>query len=151
MLILSIASVSFVFLIAVGLYLRAAPLFNEHSLFSLFSGSEWAPSKNRFGFYPFIMGTLWVTLIAIVVALPLCLLTAIYLTEYAKPGVRKVMLPLMNILAGIPPVIYDEWGIFFDVHSVREYDAPHITDHSNGHNSLTCGVVVTFLTVPLMV
>src|SRR5690606_34094689 len=151
MLILSIASVSFVFLIGVGLYIRAAPLFEEHSLFSLFRGSDWAPSKNQFGFYPFIMGTLWVTVIAIVVALPLCLLTAIYLTEYAKSGIRKVMLPLMNILAGIPPVIYGVWGIFFVVPIVREYVAPRFMEYSSGYTVLTGGVVLAVMIFPILV
>lgn len=151
MLILSISSVSFVFLIGIGLYLRAAPLFEEHTLLSLFRGSNWAPSKNQFGFYPFIMGTLSVTLIAIVVALPLCLLTAIYLTEYAKPGIRKVMLPLMNILAGIPPVIYGVWGIFFVVPIVREYIAPQFMEYSSGYTVLTGGVVLAVMIFPILV
>ncbi|MBK1440382.1 phosphate ABC transporter permease subunit PstC [Parapedobacter sp. ISTM3] len=151
MLILSIASVSFVFLIGIGLYWRAAPLFEEQTLLSLFSASEWAPSKGQFGFYPFIMGTLWVTLIAIVVALPLCLLTAIYLTEYAKPGVRSVILPLVNILAGIPPVIYGVWGIFFVVPIVREYIAPQFTDYSSGYTVFTGGVVLAVMIFPILV
>lgn len=151
MLILSISSVSFVFLIGIGLYIRAAPLFEEHSLFSLFRGSDWAPSKNQFGFYPFIMGTLWVTVIAIVVALPLCLLTAIYLTEYAKSGIRKVMLPLMNILAGIPPVIYGVWGIFFVVPIVREYVAPRFMEYSSGYTVLTGGAVLAVMIFPILV
>lgn len=151
MLILSIASVSLVFLIGIGLYLRAAPLFEEHTLLSLFGGSDWAPSKNQFGFYPFIMGTLWVTLIAIVVALPLCLLTAIYLTEYAKSGIRRVMLPLMNILAGIPPVIYGVWGIFFVVPIVREYIAPRFTEYSSGYTVLTGGAVLAVMIFPILV
>lgn len=151
MLILSIASVSFVFLIGIGLYWRAAPLFEGNTLFSLFSTSEWAPSKGQFGFYPFIMGTLWVTLIAIVVALPLCLLTAIYLTEYAKPSIRKIMLPLVNILAGIPPVIYGVWGIFFVVPIVREYLAPRFIEYSSGYTVLTGGVVLAVMTFPILV
>ncbi len=151
MLILSIASVSLVVLIGVGLYWRAAPLFEEHTLSSLFSGRDWAPSKNLFGFHPFIMGTLWVTLIAIAVALPLCLLTAIYLAEYAKSGIRKIMLPLMNILAGIPPVIYGVWGIFFIVPIVREYVAPLLTEYSSGYTVLTGGVVLAVMIFPILV
>ncbi|WP_373274997.1 phosphate ABC transporter permease subunit PstC [Parapedobacter tibetensis] len=151
MLILSIASVSFVFLIGIGLYWRAAPLFNENTLYSLFRSSEWAPSSGKFGFYPFIMGTLWVTLIAIVVALPLCLLTGVYLTEYAKSSVRRVMLPLVNILAGIPPVIYGVWGIFFVVPIVREYVAPRFTEYSSGYTVLTGGVVLAVMIFPILV
>ncbi|SEL15484.1 phosphate ABC transporter permease subunit PstC [Parapedobacter koreensis] len=151
MLILSITSVSFVFLIGIGLYWRAAPLFEEQTLLSLFSGDEWAPSKGKFGFYPFIMGTLWVTLIAIVVALPLCLLTAIYLAEYTKSSIRNIILPLVNILAGIPPVIYGVWGIFFIVPIVRTYVAPVFAAHSSGYTVLTGGVVLAVMIFPILV
>lgn len=151
MLVLSIASVSFVVLIGIGLYWRAAPLFEDHTLFSLFSSSEWAPSRGKFGFYPFIMGTLWVTLIALIVSLPLCLLTAIYLTEYAKPGLRKLMLPLVNILAGIPPVIYGVWGIFFVVPIVRAYIGPLFTAYSSGYTVLTGGIVLAVMVFPILV
>lgn len=151
MLILSIASISFVLLLGIGLYWRAAPLFDNQSLWSLFSGSEWAPSKGKFGFYPFIMGTLWVTCIAIATALPLCLLTAIYLAEYAKSSVRKIILPLVNILAGIPPVIYGVWGIFFVVPIVRDYLAPGFTEHSSGYTVLAGGVVLAVMIFPILV
>jgi len=151
MLILSIASVSFVFLIGAGLYWRAAPLFEQHTLLSLLRTSEWAPSSGKFGFYPFIMGTLWVTFIAIVVALPLCLLTSIYLTEYSKSSIRKIILPLVNILAGIPPVIYGVWGIFFVVPLVREYAAPNFMEHSSGYTVLTGGVVLAVMIFPILV
>ncbi|SFC08899.1 phosphate transport system permease protein [Parapedobacter composti] len=151
MLVLAIASMSFVLLIGIGLYWRASPLFETHSLWSLFSGSEWSPASGKFGFYPFIMGTLWVTFIAVVVALPLCLLTAIYLTEYAKSSVRKVILPLVNILAGIPPVIYGVWGIFFVVPIVREYVGPAFTEYSSGYTVLTGGVVLAVMIFPILV
>ncbi|MFC3197431.1 phosphate ABC transporter permease subunit PstC [Parapedobacter deserti] len=151
MLVLSLASVSLVFLIGFGLYYRAAPLFEEQSLLSLFHTSEWAPSNGKFGFYPFIMGTLWVTFIAIVVALPLCLLTAIYVTEYAKPSVRRIFLPLVNILAGIPPVIYGVWGIFFVVPIVREHIAPPFMEYSSGYTVFTGGLVLAVMIFPILV
>ncbi|MGK6352762.1 phosphate ABC transporter permease subunit PstC [Parapedobacter sp. DT-150] len=151
MLLLSVASISLVLLISIGLYWRSAPLFEEHSIWSLFRMSEWAPSSGKFGFYPFVMGTLWVTLIAILVALPLCLLTAIYLTEYAKSTIRAIILPLVNILAGIPPVIYGVWGIFFVVPIVREYLAPLFTESSSGYTVLTGGVVLAVMIFPIMV
>lgn len=151
MLILSIASISVVFLIGFGLYLRSAPLLDTHSIWSLFKDSVWAPGKGHFGFYPFIMGTLWVTVISIIVALPLCVLSSIYLSEYAHVNIKRVMLPLVNVLAGIPPVIYGVWGIFFVVPLVQNHLAPFFAGTSNGYTVLTGGIVLAVMIFPILV
>src|SRR5580692_2539446 len=83
MLMFTLASVSLVFVIGIGLYYRSIPILHKLSWFALLTKSEWKPLKGLFGFYPFIMGTLWVTGISIIIALPLCLLTALYIIEYA--------------------------------------------------------------------
>jgi len=64
-----------------------------------------------FGFLPFIMGTLWVTAIAILWTLPVSLFTAIFLTENSKSWVKRVVFPALDILAGLPSVVYGVWGI----------------------------------------
>ncbi len=151
MLILSIISVSIVIALGLGLYLRAEPLLATHDIWSLFTDSHWAPSKGQFGFYPFIMGTLWVTVIAIALALPLCVLTSIYLTEYAHVAVRRMLIPLVNVLAGIPPVIYGVWGIFFVVPFIQNYLAPRFSDSSSGYTVLTGGVVLAVMIFPILV
>lgn len=151
MLILSVVSISVVLLIALGLYLRAEPLISSQNIFSLFWDSEWSPGKGRFGFYPFIMGTLWVTGISIIIALPLCLLTAIYLAEYAHVNIRRILLPMVNVLAGIPPVIYGVWGIFFIVPLVQNYLAPYFSGYSSGYTVLTGGIVLAVMIFPILV
>lgn len=151
MLILSIISVSIVIALGLGLYLRAEPLLATHDIWSLFTDSHWAPSKGQFGFYPFIMGTLRVTVIAIALALPLCVLTSIYLTEYAHVAVRRMLIPLVNVLAGIPPVIYGVWGILFVVPFIQNYLAPRFSDSSSGYTVLTGGVVLAVMIFPILV
>src|ERR1035437_6954743 len=106
MLLLTILSVLFAVLIGLGLYLRSVPLLETNSIWKLISSSEWKPFKGAFGFLPFIMGTLWVTGIAILIALPLCLLSGIYIHEYAHYRVRKIIVPFVDLLSGIPPVVF---------------------------------------------
>ena len=77
MLLITGASGSIVFLIAFGLYLKSRPILDAKPLSALFFSSTWRPMQSEFGFYPFIMGTVWVTAVAMVIAVPLCLLTAI--------------------------------------------------------------------------
>ena len=66
--------------------------------------------KGEFGFLPFVAGTLWVTFVAIFLALPISLLTAVFLTEYAKSYVKKFVFPALDILAALPSVIYGVWA-----------------------------------------
>jgi phosphate transport system permease protein len=80
-------------------------------LVKLLLGRVWLPSQGLFGFYPFIIGTIWVTVVALVLSVPPCLLTAIFLSEYAKPKLRAIMKPMLDILAAIPSVVYGVWGM----------------------------------------
>lgn len=151
MLFFTLASLSLVLLIGVGLYYRSLPLLAQSSWGTLLFSSVWEPMKGLFGFFPFIMGTLWVTLIAIVIALPLCLLTAIYLMEYASYNTRRIINPLVNLLSGIPPVIFGVWGILFIVPLVQNYLAPHFVSFSTGYSVLTGGIVLAVMIFPLIV
>ena len=151
MLLFTLASVSLVFFIGIGLYYRSIPLLDKVSWTNLLGSSVWEPMKGLFGFFPFIMGTLWVTAIAILIALPLCLLTAIYLSEYASTTVKRIIIPLVNLLSGIPPVIFGVWGVLFIVPFVGDYLAPHFIDFSTGYSVLAGGIVLAVMIFPLIV
>ena len=79
------------------------------------TGTEWTPlfSEKHFGILPLVAGTLLVSGIAVVVALPAGLLLAIYLSEYAPAGVRRVVKPLLEVLAGVPTVVYGYFALLF--------------------------------------
>ena len=81
MLTFTLVSVLLVVLIGIGLVLKSLPILHDKSLWELLSGAKWKPMRGDFGFLPFIMGTLWVTAIAILWTLPVSLFTAIFLTE----------------------------------------------------------------------
>jgi phosphate transport system permease protein len=148
---LTIFSLLLVVIIGVGLYYKSIPMLQNHSVWSLLTDSSWKPFKGDFGFLPFIMGTLWVTAIAIIVALPLCLLSGIFLSEYAHPYVKKVVFPMIDILAGIPPVVYGVWGILVVVPFISDHLAPHFVDFSTGYSVLAGGLVLAIMIVPLLI
>jgi phosphate transport system permease protein len=149
--ILTILSISTVVMLGLGLYYKSIPLLNSSSLGHLLFSSEWKPFKEAFGFYPFIMGTLWVTAIAIVIALPLSLLTAIYLSEYAPIRVRKIVLPLIELLSGIPPVLYGVWGVLVIVPLIQDHLAPHFVEFTTGYSILAGGIVLAIMIFPLII
>jgi phosphate transport system permease protein len=151
MLVFTLASVSLLLVIGVGLYYKSIPLLHKSSWGELVTSSIWKPLKGLFGFYPFIMGTLWVTGIAIIIALPLCLLTALYIVEYAPASMKRVLAPFVNLLSGIPPVIFGVWGVLFIIPLIQKYIAPHFVDYSTGYSVLAGGIVLAVMIFPLIV
>ena len=151
MLVLTLLSIVMVADIAIGLYLKSKPVFESESLWTLLFSSEWKPLKGRFGFLPFLMGTVWVTLLSITIALPISLLTAVFLTEYARPIIKKFVFPVLDILAALPSVIYGVWGVLVIVPWISKSVAPHFVDFSTGYTVLAAGIVLSVMVVPLLV
>jgi phosphate transport system permease protein len=151
MLALTLASVSLLLVIGVGLYYKSIPLLQKLSWGTLITTSVWKPLKGLFGFYPFIMGTLWVTAIAIIIALPLCLLTALYISEYAPARIKRILVPFVNLLSGIPPVIFGVWGVLFIIPLIQDDIASHFVEFSTGYSVLAGGIVLAVMIFPLIV
>jgi phosphate transport system permease protein len=151
MLFLTLISLSFAVIIGISLYYKSVPILDQQSLWGLLTGESWKPLKGEFGFYPFIMGTFWVTGIAVIISLPLCLLAAIYLSEYAHPYIKKIVFPMIDVLAGIPPVVYGVWGILVVVPFISGSLAPHFVEFSTGYSILAGGIVLAIMIIPLMI
>jgi phosphate transport system permease protein len=110
-------------------------------------GTEWTPlfSKPRFGVLPLVMGTALVSLIAMVVALPMGLLSAIYLSEYADQRVRRVVKPVLEVLAGVPTVVYGYFALLFVTPLLQRF-IPGLA----GFNALGPGIVMGIMILPLV-
>ncbi len=151
MLTMTVVAILTVVAIAIGLYLKSRPVLDSQTLSSLLFGSQWRPLKGQFGFLPFLMGTVWVTLLAIAFALPISLFTAIFITEYARPMVKRFVFPVLDILAALPSVIYGVWGILVVVPWISNHVAPHYVDFSTGYTVLAAGIVLGIMVLPLLV
>jgi phosphate transport system permease protein len=123
----------------------------EKGLWELLSTSNWKPFKGDFGFLSYILSTFYVTAIAITIALPLSLLTGIYLCEYANEKTRRFFSPIVDLLSGIPPVIYGVWGTLTIVPYISEKLAPRYVEFSSGYSVLAGGVVLAIMIVPLII
>ncbi|MDR1672227.1 MAG: phosphate ABC transporter permease subunit PstC [Bacteroidales bacterium] len=148
---LTLVTMLLVVVMGIGLYLKSVPVLESHSLGELLFSANWQPMKGKFGFLPFIMGTLWVTSIAVLLAVPVAFLTAIYLTEYAQSSVRKYVFPALDILAGLPSIIYGVWGSLLIVPWISESLAPHFVNFSTGYTVLAGGIVLGVMILPLLV
>lgn len=147
----TIISVLLVVFIAVGLVVKSMPILREKSLWDLLLTSKWKPMRGDFGFLPFIMGTLWVTAIAIIWTLPVSLFTSIFLTENSRSWVRKLVFPALDILAGLPSVVYGVWGILVVVPWISDWLAPHFVEYSTGYSTLAAGIVLGVMILPLLI
>ncbi len=148
---LCLLSILTVVLIGVGLYGKSVPILKQSSVFHLLFSSEWKPFKNQFGFLTYIVGSLVVTALAIVIALPLSLLTAIFISEYLPRRMKQVLIPFIDLLSGIPPVIYGVWGVLTIVPFIQDKLAPHFVEFSSGYSALAGGVVLSVMIFPLII
>ncbi|MCX7919494.1 MAG: phosphate ABC transporter permease subunit PstC [bacterium] len=160
--ILTCSAASIIFIIAVGLYLKSAPILKLKPISALLFSSSWQPMRAEFGFFPFIMGTVWVTAVAMLIAVPLCLLTAIYLAEYAKRRTREVVKPVLDVLAGISPVVYGVWGMILIVPTVEVNLRPFLesavgfiplfkSSNPTGFSILSGGIVLSIMIIPVII
>jgi len=138
------------FLIGIGLYFKSTTIFAEHSLLNLLFANEWKPLAGKFGFYPFIVSSLWITVLAVLISGPICLLAAINLTQYAKSYVLKIMQPVIDILAGIPSVIYGVWGILVIVPFISKFIAPIFGIETSGYTILSAAIVLSIMIIPFI-
>lgn len=133
--------------ILVVLLSQSLPFFREASMSQFVSGTEWNPSKTppAVGIWPLLLGTLMITIGAGLIAIPLGLLSAIYLSEYASPKVRGVLKPALELLAGIPTVVYGFFGFAFVTPLLK-----NIFPNIQNQNGLAGAIIVGIMILPLV-
>jgi phosphate transport system permease protein len=151
-LMLAVAAFALIFLLLIGtgLFVKALPIIKEKNLWQLLSSSNWKPFRGDFGFLPFIISTVYVSLLAIAIALPLSLLASIYLNTYISKRLKAVFQPFIDVLSGIPSVIYGVWGTLTIVPFISGI-APHFTGFSPGYSVLAGGIVLAVMILPLLI
>jgi phosphate transport system permease protein len=119
----------------------------EVTLTEFFTSTKWVPAVGDFGIWALVSSTLTTSAIAILVAVPLGMSAAIYLSEYANPRVRSILKPILEILAGIPTVVYGYFALLFITPILRSV----IGDENIGvYNMLSAGLVMGIMILPLI-
>ncbi|NTU55277.1 MAG: phosphate ABC transporter permease subunit PstC [Anaerolineales bacterium] len=160
--VITLVPVGLIIIIAVALVIRAYPILNSYSFSELLFGDVWRPNNGQFGFLPFILGTLWVTAVGVLLAVPACLLVSIYLAEYAHNRTRTIAKPILDVLAAIPPVVYGVWGLLAIVPFVDDVLAPLserwlgsvsflAVTQPTGFGILAGGIVLAVMIAPLII
>jgi phosphate transport system permease protein len=136
--------------IAIVLIIKAKPLLAHISIVELLLSSDWHPMKGHFGFYPFIVSSLEVTAIAMILSIPVCLLSAIYLSEYAHRRFREFARLAIDILAGIPSVIYGLFGVIVVVPFVQALGNAWGVE-TTGYSLLAGGIILAIMVSPFII
>jgi phosphate transport system permease protein len=116
-------------------------------------GLTWSPTfqgNSELGLLPLLWGTLYISLVAMIVAVPIGLFTAIYLAEYASPRVRSVVKPLIEVIAGIPTVVFGLFALVTVGPFLRDYFAAPTGLGTSGSSVMTAGLVIGVLNIPFI-
>ena len=129
------------------LFFETYEFFKEVSIFEFLTDTQWTPlfSEKHFGVLPLFAGTFLTTVIAIIVALPLGLVSAIFLSEYAPERIRVMIKPVLEILAAVPTVVYGYFALLF-VTPLLQTIIPDIS----GFNALSPGIVMGVMIIPIV-
>jgi phosphate transport system permease protein len=134
--------------IVVSLVPPTVEFFSAVSFVEFFTSTEWAPlfEPAKYGVLPLVTATFLITVIAIVVAIPLGLGSALYLSEYAHPRTRKVFKPILEVLAGVPTVVYGFFALRFVTPALQQYLPVGMSP--DVFNALSAGLVMGVMIVP---
>jgi phosphate transport system permease protein len=127
------------------LFYEALGFFKDVSILEFLTGKQWTPlfAQPKFGILPLVTGTLLVTSIAVIVALPIGLIVAIYLSEYAPHKIREIVKPILELLAAVPTVVYGYFALLFLTPILQKF----IPDLS-GFNALSPGIIMGIMIIP---
>ena len=139
------------FLIFLTLIIKSGLILENYSITDLLFSSNWNPGRGEFGLFAIIIGTLLVTLFALVIAIPISLLSAVYITEYAPKHVRRVIRPFLDVLAGVPSVVYGLCSFLFLVPLVRDVIAPAFGVESTGLCLFSASVTLAVMVFPIII
>ncbi|MDP2279186.1 MAG: phosphate ABC transporter permease subunit PstC [Nitrospirota bacterium] len=141
----ALASVFITISIVVVLSYESLGFFKEVPLIEFLTGKEWTPlfAEPKFGILPLISGTLLTTSIALIVALPLGLTAAVYLSEYAPHRLKEIIKPILELLAAVPTVVYGYFALLFLTPILQKF----IPDLS-GFNALSPGIIMGIMIIP---
>jgi len=138
-------SIMSVALICLFLFRSGLPAIGEIGVFKFLFGRVWQPENNIYGIFPMIVGSIYVTAGALIIGVPIGILTAIYMARFCPKWMYQLMKPAINLLAGIPSVVYGFFGLVVLVPFVRE------TFGGRGMSVLTASLLLGLMILPTIV
>ncbi len=139
------ASIAAIALICLFLFVNGVPAMEEIGLFDFLLGQKWKPSNDLYGILPMIMGSIYVTAGALVVGVPIGLLTAVYMARFCPKRLYRWLKPMIELLAGIPSVVYGFFGLVFLAPLIGKATG------TNGLSMLTACILLGVMILPTII
>ena len=142
---ITLISVMMILLIIIFLLSEAVPAFNQFGMIEIFLNHQWIPDLNLFGIMPMFISSLLVSFLALVLAVPLSIATAIYIEELSSMKVKELFKPVIQTLSGIPSVVYGFFGLTVLVPFIRDYVG------GDGFSILAASIVLAIMILPTII
>lgn len=138
-------SIAAVILICIFMFANGVPAIKEIGLFKFIFGTDWKPSQGIFGIGPMIIGSIYVTAGAMIVGVPIGLLTAVFLAKYCPKKIYTFVKPLVNLMAGIPSIIYGFFGLVVIIPVIQD------TFGTSGKGVLAASILLGMMILPTII
>ena len=138
-------SILAVALICIFIFINGIPAMAEVGVFRFLSGSQWEPSNDIYGIFPMILGSLYVTAGAIIIGVPVGILTAVFMARFCPKKLYRIIKPSVDLLAGIPSVVYGFFGLMVIVPFIRDFLG------GSGSSMLAASVILGIMILPTIV
>lgn len=142
---------SLFFLLVLLLLVKSSLVLGSSSLVDILFSPTWNPDTRNFGLAAIIIGTILVTGIALLIAIPISLLSAIYIAEYAPSKIRRILRPFLDVLAGVPSVVYGLCAFLLLVPLVKDVIAPGFGVQSTGLCIFTAAITLAIMVFPIII
>lgn len=137
-----------VILICLFLFANGLPAFGKIGVFNFLLGTKWAPGNNIYGIAPMILGSIYITTGAIIIGVPIGVMTAVFMAKFCPEKVYKIMKPAVSLLAGIPSIIYGFFGMVVIVPFLRDLFGSDLT---SGKSMLTASILLGIMILPTII
>lgn len=145
LLLTAISSIIIIALIIIFIFREGFPALESAGFFNFLFGMDWAPTKGKYGIFPMIIGSIGITALSLLMAVPLGVLCAIFLAEIAPANMRKILNPTIQTLSGIPSVVYGFFGLVLLVPFMRSQFG------GTGFSMFTASIILTVMILPIIV
>lgn len=142
----AVISIVAVALICIFLFANGIPAMKKIGFAEFLTGTKWKPGNNKFGIFPMILGSIYVTGGALIIGVPVGVLTSVFMARFCPEGLYKFLKPVVNLLAGIPSIVYGFFGLVVLVPFIREH-----FKNSNGQSILCASILLGIMILPTII
>lgn len=143
---IGVSNIVIIFLIFLFIFSNGMKFFNHYSAKDFFFGTKWISLSEFFGLLPLLVGSFWVTIIALIISIPVGIFTAIYIAEYASPKIRNILKIIIETMSAIPSVVLGFIGLYALSGIIK--NGFHL---NSGLTALTGGIMLAFMAIPTIV